>query len=96
MFISKNQTKEEILDNPMYQQKPTQLALLQSTNPISKRNNEKKVQGADTNTDRSIKRTKGSGDAAIDADDVKTESFSSDDSEIEPIVRRRGIQHLTQ
>ena len=73
----------------MYQQKATQLALLQRTNPNFKRNNEKKVQGADTNTDRSIKRTNGSGDATHDADDVKTESIFSDDSEIEPIVRKR-------
>ena len=48
MFISKNPTKEEIFDNPMYQQKATQLALLQRTNPNFERNNEKKVQDADT------------------------------------------------
>ena len=29
MFISKNPTKEEIFDNPLYQQKATQLTLLQ-------------------------------------------------------------------
>ena len=52
MFISKNPTKEELLDNPMYQQKATQLALLQRTNPNFERNNEKKVQDADTDTDR--------------------------------------------
>ena len=43
MFISKNPTKEEIFDNPMYQQKATQLALLQKTNPNFERNNEKKA-----------------------------------------------------
>ena len=89
MFISKNPTKEEIFDNPMYQQKATQLALLQRTNPNFERNNEKKVQDADTNTDRSIKRTKSSDDATSDADDVRAESFFSDDSEIEPIVNKR-------
>ena len=86
MFISKNPTKEEIFDNPMYQQKATQLALLQRTNPNFERNNEKKVQDADTNTDRSIKRTKSSDDVTSD---VRTESFFSDDSEIEPIVKKR-------
>ena len=73
MFISKNPTKEEIFDNPMHLQKPTQLALLQRTNPNFERNNEKKVQDADTNTDWSIKRTKSSGDVTSDADDVRSE-----------------------
>ena len=89
MFISKNPTKEEIFDNPMYQQKATQLALLQRTNSNFERNNEKKVQDADTNNDRLIKRTKSSGDVTSDADVVRTESFLSDDSEIEPIVKKR-------
>ena len=80
----------------MYQQKATQLALLQRTNSNFERNNEKKVQDADTNTDRSIKRTKSSGDATSDADEVRAESFFSDDSEIEPIVKKIGIQHSTQ
>ena len=89
MFISKNLTKEEIFDNPMYQQKTTQLAILRRKNPHFEQNNEKKVQDADTNTDRSIKRTKKSGDATSDADDVGTESFFSDDSGIEPIVKKK-------
>ena len=94
MFISKNPTKEEIFDNPMYQHKATQLALLQRNNPNFDRNNAKK--DADTNTDRSIKRTKSSGDVTSDADNVRTESFFSDNSEIEPIGKKRGIQHSTQ
>ena len=69
MFILKKPTKEEIFDNPMYQQKATQLALLQRTNPNLEQNNEKKVQDADSNTDRPIMRTKSSGDATSDADD---------------------------
>ena len=56
----------------------------------------KKVQDADTNTDRSIKRTKSSCDATSDADDVRTESFFNDDSAIEPIVKKGGVQHSTQ
>ena len=69
--------------------KITQLAPLQRTNPNFEQNNEKKVQDADTNTDRSIKRTKSSGDATSDADDVGIESFFSVDSEIEPIIKKR-------
>ena len=42
MFISKSSTNEEIFDNPVYQQKATQLALLQRTNPNFEQNNEKK------------------------------------------------------
>ena len=59
----------------MYQEKPTHLALLQNINPNFERNNEKKVQDADTTTDRPIKRTNSSGDSTSDADDVRTESF---------------------
>ena len=65
-------------------------------NPNFEQNNEKKVQDADTNTDRSIKSTKSSGDATSDADDVRTEKFFRDDSEIEPIVKKGGIEHSTQ
>ena len=97
MFISKNPTnEEEKFDNPIYQQKATQLAILQKTNPNFEQNYEKKVQDADTNLNGSTRRTKSSGDATSDADDVKTEPFFIDDSEIEPIVKKRGIQHLTQ
>ena len=76
----------------MYQQKATQLALLQGTNSNFERYNGKKVQDAETNTDRPIKRTKSSGDATSDAVDVRTESFFSADSEKEPIVKKGGIQ----
>ena len=38
MFISKNPTKEEIFDNPKYQQKATQFSLLQRTNPNLEQN----------------------------------------------------------
>ena len=41
----------------------------------------RKVQDFDTNTDRPIKRTKSSGSATSDANDVITESFSNDDCE---------------
>ena len=68
VFISKNPTKEEVFDNPMYQQKATHLELLQRTDPNCEQNIEQKVQDPDTNTVRSVKRTKSSADATSDAD----------------------------
>ena len=41
MFISKNPTKDEIFENSTYQQKATQLAFLQRTNPNFEQNNAK-------------------------------------------------------
>ena len=77
-FISKNPTKEEIFDNPIYQQRATQLSLLQRSNPNFEQSSGKKLQDADTSTD-----------GTSDPDDVKSESFVSDDSEIEPVVKKR-------
>ena len=44
---------------------------------------------ADTSTDRRITRTRSTGDGTSDPDDVKSELFVSDDSEIEPVVKKR-------
>ena len=87
MFISRNPTKEEIFDNPIYQQKATQLSLLQRSNPNFEQSSGKK--DADTSTDRLITRTRSIGVGTSDPDDVKSESFVSDDSEIEPVVKKR-------
>ena len=87
MFISKNPTKEEIFDNPMYQQKDTQLSLLQRCNPNFEQSSGKK--DADTSTGRLITRTRSVSDGTSEPDDVKSESFVSDDSEIEPVVKKR-------
>ena len=86
MFISKNTTKEEIFDNPIYQ-KATQLSLLQRSNPNFEQSSGKK--DADTSTDRRITRTRSIGDGTSDPDDAKSELFVSDDSEIEPVVKKR-------
>ena len=43
MFISKNPTKEEIFDNPIYQEKATQLSLLQRSNPNFEQSSGKKM-----------------------------------------------------
>ena len=87
MFISKNPTKEEIFDNPIYQQKATQLSLLQRSNPKFEQSTGKK--DADTSTDRRIARTRRIDDGISDPDDAKSELFVSDDSEIEPVVKKR-------
>ena len=87
MCISKNPTKEEIFDNPVYQQKATQLSLLQRSNPNFEQSSGKN--DADTSTDRLITRTRSIGDGRSDPDDVKSELFVSDDSEIEPVVKKR-------
>ena len=89
MFISKNPTKEEIFDNPIFQQKATQLSLLQRSNPNFEQSSGKK--DADTSTDRRITRTRSTGDGTSDPDDVKSELFVSDDSEIEPVVKKRKV-----
>ena len=44
---------------------------------------------ADTSTDRRITRTRSTGDGTSDPDDVKSELFVSDDSEIESVVKKR-------
>ena len=87
MFISKNPTKEDIFDNQIYQQKATQLSLLQRSNPNFEQSSGKK--DADTSTDRRIRRIRSTGDGTSDPDDVKSELFVSDDSEIEPVVKKR-------
>ena len=68
MFISKNPTKEEMFDNPIYQQKAIHLSLLQRSNPYFEQSSGKK--DADTSTDRRITRTRGIGDGTSDPDDV--------------------------
>ena len=85
IFISKNPTRGEIFDKPIYQQKATQLSLLQRSNPNFEQSSGKK--DADTSTDRLIPRTRSTGDGTSDPGDVKSESFVSDDSEIEPVVK---------
>ena len=89
MFISRNLAKEEIFDNPIYQQKATQLSLPQRSNTNFEQSNERKLQDADTSTDRLITRTGSIADGTSDTDDIKSESFVSDDSEIELVVKKR-------
>ena len=91
MFISKNSTKGEFFDKPVYQQKATQLSLLQRSKPNFDQSDGKNLKDADTSTDRLITRTLSTGDGTSDPDDGKSESFVSDDSEIEPVVKKRKV-----
>ena len=88
MFISKNPTKKEIFGNPIYQQKATQVSLLQRSNPNFEQSIGKKLPDADKSTDRLIPRTRSTGDETGDADDLKPKLLVSDNSEIEPVVKK--------
>ena len=96
MFISKNSIKVNFFDNPKCQQEAIRLSLLQRSNSNFEQSSGKQLQDADKSTDRIIMRTKITSDGTSDSNDVKSESFVSDDSESEPVVKNGGIQHLTQ
>ena len=85
MLISKIPIKDKTFDIPIYQQKATQLSLLQRSNPNFELGSENKLQEADTSADRLINRTR----STRDPDDVKPESFVIDDSEIEAMVKKQ-------
>ena len=93
-FISRNPTKEKICDNQIYQQKTTQLSLLQRSNPNFEQSSGKKLQDADTSTDRLITRTRSIGDGTSEPDDVKLESFVSVGSAVEPVVKKLKISEF--
>ena len=88
IIISKNATKEENFDNPIYQQKATQLSFLQRSNANLEQRSRKKLQDVDTSTDRLITRKRSIGDETGDLDDLK-KSFVSDDRETELVVKKR-------
>ena len=96
MFISINPTTEEFFDNPIYQRNTTQLSLLHRSNPDLEHSSVTKLQDVDTSTDKLIMRTRSIGDGTSYPDDVKTESFVSEDSKIEPVVKKENFQLVTQ
>ena len=96
MFVSKNLPKEEIIDNPIYQQKATQLSLLQRSDPNFEQSSGKKLQDADTSPERLIMRIRSISDGTSDPDDVKSESFVSDDSEIEMLELKLMNENKTK
>ena len=82
----KIQPRKEFLIFQYINKKPLSYRSYRS-NPNFEQSSEKK--DADTRTDRRFTRTRSFGDGTSDPDDVKSESFVSDDSEIEPVVKKR-------
>ena len=85
MFMSTQPSKGEIFDNPFYQQKATQLSLIQR-NMLQKREESEKEDGA-VQTEPSIN---------VETDHEEKEEPMSDDSEIEPIVKKLQLQRFSQ
>ena len=77
MFASHQPVKKEVLDNPFYKQKAAQLSLLQRNQSNSMEKPEKAVEPVET-ADKMIET----------AEEEKTEPMS-EDSEIEPVVKKQ-------
>ena len=77
MFMSTQPAKSEIFDNPVYKQKATQLSLIQR-NMLQNPEKSEKEDGA-VQTEPSIN---------VETDHEQKEEPMSDDSEIEPIVKK--------
>ena len=77
LFMSKQPAKTEIFDNPVYKQKVTQLSLIQK-NMFPKPEKSEKEDGA-VQTEPSIN---------VETDHEEKQEPMSDDSEIEPIVKK--------
>ena len=78
MFASHQPVKKEVLDNPLYKQKATQLSLLQRHQSNSMEKPEKAVEPVETANKLMIET----------AEEEKTEPMS-EDSEIEPVVKKQ-------
>ena len=96
MFVSKQPTRTEILDNPIYKQKAAQLSLLQRNNPAnfeSKEATEQETNKTNIVNKRKRRRTS-SVDLKSELDDgsESVQSFFSDDGEIEPSLKKKTIR----
>ena len=93
MFVSKQPTRTEILDNPINKQKAAQLSLLQRNNPTDFESKEATEQ--ETNKTNIVNKRKRSRTINVDLknelDDgsESVQSFFSDDGEIEPSLKKR-------
>ena len=85
MFMSTQPAKSEIFDNPVYKQKATQLSLIQR-NMLQNPEKSEKEDGA-VQTESSIN---------VETDHEQKEEPMSDDSEIEPIVKKVQLQRFSQ
>ena len=96
MFVSKQPTRTEILDNPIYKQKAAQLSLLQRNNPTDFESKEAIEQETNKTNKTNIvnkrkRRRTSSVDLKSELDDgsESVQSFFSDDGEIEPSLKKR-------
>ena len=93
MFVSKQSTRKQILDNPIYKQKTAQLSLLQRNKPTDFESKEATEQETNkTNIVNTRKRRRTSSiDLKNELDDgsESVQSFFSDDGEIEPSLKKR-------
>ena len=93
MFLSKQPTRTEILDNPIYKQKAAQLSLLQRNNPTDFESKEATEQENNkTNIVKKRKRRRTSSvdlKSELDDGNESVQSFFSDDGEIEPSLKKR-------
>ena len=93
MFVSKQPTRTEILDNPIYIQKAAQLSPLQRNNPTDFESKEATEQETNkTNIVNKRKRRTSSVDLKSELDDgsESVQSFFSDDGEIEPSLKKQS------
>ena len=93
MFVSKQPTRTENLDNPIYKQKTAQLSLLQRNNPEDFESKEATEQ--ETNKVNIVNKSKRRRTSSVDLKSElvdgseSVQSFFSDDGEIEPVLKKR-------
>ena len=92
MFVSKQPTRTEILDNLIYKQKAAQLSLLRKNNPKEFESKGTEQETNKTNiVNKSKRRRTSSVDSKSELDDGSegVQSFFSNDGENEPVLKRR-------
>ena len=93
MFVSKQPTRTEILDNPICKQKAAQLSLLQRNNPKDFESKEASEQ--ETNKTNIVNKSKRRRPSSVDLKkelhdgSESVQSFFSDDEENEPVLNKR-------
>ena len=93
IFVSKQPTWTEILDNPFYKHKTSQLSLLQRNNPKDFESKEATEQ--ETNKINIMKKSKRRRKSSVDLKSElydgseSVQSFFSDGGEIEPVLKKR-------
>ena len=96
MFVSKQPTRTEILDNPIYKQKVAQLSLLQRNNPTDFESKEATEQETSKIyiVNKSKRRRTISFDLKSELDDGSeiVQSFFRDDGEIETVLKKKTIR----